>query len=200
MNFSINMRKIYLFIAVLCLAYSSDAQAQQFKLDSLLHAVMPNHLKAQYAGNIGMFSAGFGYRSPNKKWMGDLMYGFVPSSYADDPIHSLTIKGKYIPIDRDYKNRNIKMDWLQIGLWFNYSFGDEYFLGLPSYYDDGYYYFPTALNIGLTLGSEVRYRNWGLYYELGTTEKRTINYVKNMGSINFNEIWNIGIGLVYHLK
>lgn len=160
---------------------------------------MPNNVKLQYAGNIGMISTGIGYVSPNKRWMGDLMYGLVPSSYAEDPIHSLTLKGKYVSLNRDYM-QSLKVNWLQLGLWFNYSFGDQYFLGLPHYYDPGYYYFPTALNIGLTLGSEVRYQKWGLYYEVGTTEKRMINYVKNSGSINFSEIWNIGFGLVYHLK
>lgn len=193
------MHKIYTLIAVFLSLLLAQAQAQKSKLDTLLYTVMPNHLKVQYAGNIGMFSTGFGYVSPNQKWMGDLMYGFVPSTYAVKPIHSLTLKGKYTPVSRNY-DEHLKVDWLQIGLWFNYSFGDQYFLGLPSYYDAGYYYFPTALNIGLTLGSEVRYKKWGVYYELGTTEKRTINYVKNAGSINFNEIWNIGIGLVYHLK
>ncbi|WP_133639406.1 hypothetical protein [Sphingobacterium paludis] len=192
------MHKTYLItLSLLCTSLLSSAQS--FSTDSLLKKIMPNNVKLQYAGNIGMFSTGFGYVSPNKRWMGDFMYGLVPSSYAKDPIHSLTLKGKYVSLNRDYI-QSLQVSWLQLGLWFNYSFGDQYFLGLPSYYDPGYYYFPTALNIGLTLGSEVRYKKWGLYYELGTTEKRMINYVKNSGSINFSEIWNIGIGLVYHLK
>jgi len=191
------MQKVYVLLWTLIAFLPVKGQINN--LDSILYKLMPSHVKLQYAGNIGMFSTGFGYRSPNQKWIGDFMYGFVPSSYANDPIHSLTLKGKYVPIDRSYSH-TLQVDWLQVGLWFNYSFGDDYFLKLPSYYDSGYYYFSTAMNIGLTLGSEVRYKKWGLYYELGTTEKRTINYVKNAGSINFSEIWNIGIGLVYHLK
>lgn len=188
-----------IFITLSLLSTSFLSIGQIFQTDSLLKKIMPNNIKLQYAGNIGMFSTGVGYVSPNKRWMGDFMYGLVPSKYAKDPIHSVSLKGKYVSLNRDYI-QSLQVSWLQLGLWFNYSFGDQYFLGLPSYYDPGYYYFPTALNVGLTLGSEVRYKKWGMYYELGTTEKRMINYVKNSGSINFSEIWNIGIGLVYHLK
>lgn len=192
------MSKIYIYLLSLC---SVPVHAQHVQWDSLARKIMPNSIKIQYAGNIGMFATGIGYQSPNKRWAGDLLYGIVPPSYADDAIHSVTMKGKYSALSpRYYEKQKIEMHWLQVGLWFNYSFGDQYFLGLPSYYDAGYYYFPTALNLGLTLGSEVRYKKWGLYYELGTTEKRAINYVKNLQSINFNEIWNIGLGVVYHLK
>ncbi|MFD1768252.1 hypothetical protein [Sphingobacterium suaedae] len=191
------MRVLYPIILLLIL--SSELQAQRFNRDSLLHHILPNDIKLQYAGNIGMFAVGVGYVTPNQKWKADLLYGIVPSDYADDPIHSLTVKGKYTPINRQYGN-GVHVNWFHTGMLFNYSLGNKYFLGLPEYYDKGYYYFPTALNVGVFVGSEIRYKKWGIYYELGTTEKRVINYAKNTRSIDFNEIWNIGVGLVYHLK
>lgn len=197
MNYFINMYRLSLLVTLLAIVV--HVYPQETTSNNWIYKIMPNNVKLQYAGNIGMFAAGVGYVSPNQKWKGDFFYGIVPGTYAEKPINSITLKGKYAPIYRQYK-RDITVNWLNTGLWFNYSFGDEYFLGLPHYYDTGYYYFPTALNMGAFAGSEIRYRKWGFYYEFGTTEKHLINYVKNVGSINFRQIWNIGLGLVYHLK
>ncbi|WP_437919940.1 hypothetical protein [Sphingobacterium sp. LRF_L2] len=191
------MNKTLFFLIFQCCFLVSGAQI--IKLDTLLKIITPNNVKIQYAGNIGMFSSGIGYTSPNKRWEGNLLYGYVPAKYAVEPIHSATIKGKFSSLLREYAD-GFEIKWLQIGLWYNYSFGDPYFFKLPSYYDSGYYYFSTAVNVGLTVGSEFRYKRWGLYYELGTTEKRTINYVKNLKSVGFNEIWNIGLGAIYYIK
>ncbi|MDR2283358.1 MAG: hypothetical protein LBE37_09125 [Sphingobacterium sp.] len=192
------MRWNILFLLSL-LSYSLSAQTTD-STTSKFYKLMPNSAVLQFAGNIGMFSTGIRYVTPNKHWKGSLHYGFVPVRYAaDKPIHSITIKGQYSTIHRQY-GPTTQVEWLNIGLWYNYSFGRNYFSSLPRHYDDGYYYFPTAINIGLTLGSELRYQRWGLYYELGTTDKRVINFAKSPKAVSFREIWNIGIGLVYHLK
>lgn len=190
------MKKIILFL-IAYLAYGSTMAQEQQK--SWLYKVMPDNVKVQHAGNIGFISAGIGYVSKNEKWKGDLMYGFVPAKYADDPINSITLKAKFAPINRAYEN-DIEVNWLHTGMFLNYSFGEQYFLGLPDYYDKGYYYFPTSLQLGLFAGSEIRYKKIGAYYEVGTTEKHLINYVKNTKSLNFNNLWNFSIGIVYHLK
>lgn len=197
MNYFINMRRLSLLISLIVIFV--QVNAQNTADNNRLNKFMPNNVKLQYAGNIGMFAAGVGYVSPKQEWKGDLLYGIVPGAYAEKPINSITLKGKYAPINRQYE-LGIEVNWLNTGLWFNYSFGDRYFLGLPRYYDKGYYYFPTALNIGAFVGSEIRYHKWGFYYEVGTTEKHLINYVKNVSSVDFRQLWNIGLGLVYHLK
>lgn len=187
------------FALFLTLFYTAGTAQQPSLWKTVMQKATPHTVKLQYAGNIGMFAAGIGYSTSTQKWKADLFYGVVPARYAVDPIHSLTIKGKFAPLHRRY-NDDVEINWFNTGLLFNYSFGDEYFLGLPAYYDKGYYYFSTALNIGLFIGSEIRYKKWGFYYELGTTEKRVINYVKNTRSINLNELWNIGLGAVFHIK
>ena len=172
-------------------------------LDSLrsvvLNRITPQSLIIQYAGNIGMFSIGARYESPNQKWQGSLHYGHVPASFADKAIHSTTIKVNYIPIRKVITN-DVNVDWLKIGLWSNYAYGKQYFRKLPAYYDSGYYYFPTAVNIGLTFGSEIKRNKWGFYYEVGTTEKTVINFVKSPHASDFLQLWNIGLGISYQLK
>ncbi|MGO1243199.1 MAG: hypothetical protein ACTJHT_05905 [Sphingobacterium sp.] len=187
-------------IFLLCFLCSIQLPAQIKDSTSFFYKIMPSNVKIQYAGNIGMFSAGIGYQTKNKKWKADLFYGVVPSKYADSPIHSVTLKGKYATLYRKYEKQNIAVNWLNVGMFYNYSFGDKYFLSLPHHYDNGYYYFPTALNVSIFIGSEARINNWGIYYELGATDKRVINYVKNASAVDFSEMWNLGIGIVYHLK
>ncbi|TDQ82898.1 hypothetical protein [Sphingobacterium yanglingense] len=192
------MRWITFFLCLL-LSFSLSAETID-STTSKLYKFIPNSTILQFAGNIGMFSTGVRYVTPNKHWKGAFLYGFVPARYAaDKPIHSVTVKGQYSTMNHRY-GPTIQIEWLNVGLWYNYSFGRSYFSNLPRHYDDGYYYFPTAINIGLTLGSELRHKKWGLYYEIGTTDKRVINFVKSPKAVSFREIWNIGIGIVYHLK
>lgn len=194
------MKKTILLFLLVGLFFSTKAEtADSSASPSLFEKITPNSLNFQYAGNIGMFSIGARYDSGNKKWQGSLHYGFVPSSFADKPIHATTLKVNYIPIRRQL-SEDTQMDWLKIGMWSNYAYGRKYFRKLPDYYDSGYYYFPTAVNIGLTFGSEIRHKKWGLYYEAGTTDKTVINFAKSPKSVDFYELFSLGIGVSYHLK
>lgn len=186
---------ITLFFLLLAIPIISIGQDSTSTIWSKLK---PHAVNVQFGGNIGLISTGINYISPNKHWRGNLSYGFVPKKYADDPIHSVTVKGKYGTFQRKYND--LEVEWLNVGLWYNYSFGYQYFVKLPHYYDEGYYYFPTAINVGLTLGNSIKYKKWGAYYEVGTTDKRIINYVKSLKAINYDEIWNISFGLIYFLK
>lgn len=189
--------RYFSILLLLCLQLTLLANSQD-TTKSFVNKITPDNIVLQFAGNIGMFSTGIRYTSPNKHWKGTLLYGIVPAQYADDPIHSMTLKGQYSTFHRSY-SPDVSVEWLNVGLWYNYSFGDKYFSKLPHYYDSGYYYFPTSTNVGLTLGSELKYKKWGVYYDFGTTDKRVINYVKSIKSIYFREIWNIGFGIVYHI-
>lgn len=188
-----------IFIVVSFLLTSFLSYGQKNSGEKLLKKMKPHNIKIQHAGNIGMFSIGAGYTAKDTKWKGDAYYGFVPSKFADSSIHSMSIKGQYSSFKRGYTN-GTHVDFLNVGLMFNYTFGEKYFTSLPGYYDSGYYYFPTALNIGVFAGSEIRWDKWGLYYELGTTEKRIINFVKSPHSIRFTELWSLGLGVVFHLR
>lgn len=189
--------RLFSILFLICLHFTVFANPQD-TTKRFVEKIIPNNIVLQFAGNTGMFSTGIRYVSPNKHWKGTVLYGFVPAQYADDPIHSITLKSQYSTYHRKY-SQSTSAEWLNIGLWYNHSFGNKYFSKLPHYYDSGYYYFPTATNVGLTLGSELKYKKWGVYYDFGTTDKRVINYVKSLKSIYFREIWNIGIGLVYHI-
>jgi hypothetical protein len=191
-----NLLLLFLSTVLAQAAFGQDT----LRKPNLAYKIMPNNIKLQYAGNIGMFSTGVGYESSNKRWKGDLLYGFVPRKYSGtEPIHSLTVKGKYSSIHREY-DKGIQVEWLHMGLWVNYALNEDFFFTLPNYYEPNYYLIRPGLNIGGFLGSEVRYKNLGLYYEVGTTDKYLIHFIKNFRSVQFNHIVSAGVGLIFHLK
>jgi len=178
---------------------AQDTEELEKNRPSVWSHIRPDNVKIQFAGNIGMFSGGLGYTSPNNHWKGDLLYGFVPRKYsADKPLHLLTLKGKYGAIDRTYWDR-IRVQWLNLGMWTNYTFGEQYFVKLPDHYPNNYYLIRPGLNIGAFAGSEIRYKQVGAYYEIGTTEKHLIHFFKNIKAISPTYIFNTAIGIVYYL-
>lgn len=183
---------------ILCVAILTNVDHTFAQRQNELPWYVPSHAKVQFAGNIGMFSVGPGYRLRNPNWEIDLKYGYVPAAYASDPIHSFTLKASWGTLDRNY--RDIDITWLKFGAWHNHSFGQNYFRRLPEYYEKGYYYFSTAINFGMFYATELRYRRTALYMEIGTSDKHVINYVKNPYSVDFSDLWNIGLGLKYYIK
>lgn len=165
--------------------------------NTLLRRIIPDNVKMQFAGNIGMFSTGIGYVNDTNHWKGDILYGYLPKKYSENKaIHFLTFKGKYGAIDRSYSELNVQ--WFNVGLWLNYAFGEKYFVKLPEYYEPMYYLIRPGLNLGGFLGSEVRYKKIGAYYEVGTTDKHIIHYFKNMRAFPITYSLNTAIGVTYH--
>ena len=162
--------------------------------------MVPDHVKLQYAGGIGFLSVGFGYESPNQKFQGDFYYGNVPAKWGGGrPIHSVTGKLTWLPLSRKL-NRDIRLDIINAGILLNYTFGKQYFLFKPTPYPYQYYGFPTALNGVVFLGTGIRYQRFGLYYEVGSSGKDMLSYVKNTKSRAFSDILTMGVGLRYAVK
>src|SRR5690606_14627841 len=103
------MRIILILLLILSYKVSSATSADSTR--SIWKRIMPNSINMQIAGNIGMFSAGVNYISLNKRWEGNLSYGFVPVKYSDNGIHSTTVKARYIPLMKTY-NPSTEVKWV----------------------------------------------------------------------------------------
>lgn len=178
-----------------CCVLNGIIYAQEKKI---IQRLVPHHAKIQFAGGIGYLSAGAGYRSKNGELHYDILYGYVPKSKGGIPIHSLTAKFTWLPLSVETKNK-IRLNIITTGILLNYSFGDQYFLFRHPAYPFDFYDFSTALYAGVFAGGEVSYKNVGLYYEWGTTDKRIINYIRNTKSVSFTGIFHLGIGLRWNM-
>jgi len=160
--------------------------------------VIPHYAKLQYAGSIGFLSVGVGYETKNKKFQGDVMYGYVPKTLGGITIHSFTGKLTWIPVT--YTRHSIRINFITAGILVNYVLGHQYFSFSPENYPFDYYDFPTALHAGLFAGGAISKGKLGVYYELGTTDAEFISFLGNTRSVNFTDILHIGAGIRISLK
>lgn len=158
--------------------------------------LLPDHLQLQFAGAIGFLSAGVGYETKNHRFQGEFFYGYVPESLGGVEIHSATAKLTWVAISRQLRP-DLRIDWLTTGVLINYVFGKQYFLFDPDRYPFNYYGFPTAAHVGVSVGGAAYYRRFGLYYELGTTDRYVMSYIRNSRSIFFTDLFNAGFGIKY---
>ncbi|RYY52599.1 MAG: hypothetical protein EOO09_20935 [Chitinophagaceae bacterium] len=158
--------------------------------------MLPDHVQLQFAGAIGFLSAGVGYETKNHRFQGEFLYGYVPESVGGIEIHSATAKLTWVAITRQPR-KDLRIDWLTTGVLVNYVFGKQYFLFDPDRYPFNYYGFPTAAHVGISVGGAAYYRRLGFYYELGTTDRYVMSYIRNSRSIFFTDLFNAGFGLKY---
>src|SRR5678815_5088279 len=91
---------------------------------------LPDHAVAQFAGNIGLVSAGIGYSYLNDKVQTDILYGYLPSFEAETSVHILTAKNAYHPFMVDLGNSYL-LEPLRLGVGISYSAGSQFFTSLP---------------------------------------------------------------------
>lgn len=151
--------------------------------------IIPTHVKAQYAGSMGLISAGFGWDYGRKcRWETDLMVGLVPR-YASGRAHAtLTLKQNYIPWSL-YASDRFSFDPLYGGIYLNTIFGHEFWGRQPGRYPSGYYWFSTKLRTHIFWGCRatwhpsVRRNYWikgvTLFFEVNTCDLYIVRAVGN---------------------
>ena len=141
-----NMSKY--FFKLLCitaiLGYMSEGYAQSTdslshrKLDTRQHQgytgwkrIVPTHVKAQYAGGMGVMSVGGGWDYGQKcRWETDLLMGYLPQRYSDAFHVTFTLKQNYIPWSIRCHER-FSIDPLTASMYINLIAGDEYWVREP---------------------------------------------------------------------
>jgi hypothetical protein len=171
----------------------------------LKSAIIPDHIKTQFAGGIGLISAGAGYHNKKESIDFTLMLGYLPEKYGNGII--LTFKNNYQFFKIDGRN-NLTIRPLGLGYQISYFTGTRYFIILPEYYPKKYYWWATAVRPGAFITGRVDkiagdyswIKNYGFYYELGTNELEVVSYIQNTKALNLTDIFNLGIGVRFGLK
>ncbi len=132
--------------------YSQEIQ----KTDSIRYEkFLPDYVKSQFAGGIGLLSVGFGYTFFKQKLEVSYFYGYVPKWVAIDDLHSVSLQvtAKLL----HYKiNKNIEILPLNFGWFIHHTFGNEYWIKLPSHYPSEYYWWSPGRNAGIFVGGEIK--------------------------------------------
>jgi hypothetical protein len=196
------MKKLFLLIITSLVFISAPTFAQDSHTSNTNRKWWyPDHMVVQFAGNIGLVSAGPGYSFLNDKMNADFMYGIVPSFESNTSIHLLTAKLSYNPINIKL-SENYMFEPLKIGSGISYSIGRQFYTTWPKQYPDSYYWWASSLRltpfIGSTISRKIRNENTAikrleLYGEVGTTDLDIVSKLDNK-SLSYGDILNIAIG------
>ncbi|WP_432714039.1 hypothetical protein [Pedobacter sp.] len=172
--------------------------------------LVPKDIVIQHAGSIGFFSVGIGYPVfKNKRGSLDFNYGYVPESRGGQ-LHILSAKFAYRPFKIQLAE-GVSLFPVNPGAFFTYHFGKQFdFYWDKDTYEDGYYWWSTALRPHLSLSTEVKLdalkvfktskiKGISLYSEFNTNELYLTSYYKNAGSISLADIFKLGVGIRVHL-
>jgi len=161
----------------------------------------PDHAVVQFAGNIGLLSAGPGYSFLRDRADAELLYGLVPGFQGNSSIHILTAKLGYRPWKINLKNDYL-LEPLKVGTGISYSIGPQFHTTWPGRYPDGYYWWTTSFRLtpflGPTLSRKVGdghslFKRVQVYSELGTNDLALVSFISNK-KLGLTEIWNIALG------
>ena len=167
---------------------------------------LPLHVKAQFAGDIGLVSLGVGKDFFRQKLDTDIFLGYLPKSVGGDRIMTAALKTAYVP----FKTIPVgKLAWrpLRTGVQVSYTFGDDYFALQPEdKYPKEYYKFSTAIHFYFLLGGELEFpdirglERFGFYYEAAALGEYMVAYAVNPGYLNPAKIFHLGLGIRYSFR
>ena len=117
---------------------------------------IPQYIPIQFAGSIGLVSAGAGYRNRNDRYQLSLVYGHAPKAVAGVKSHLLTAKNifHFTQFFLNEKQRLIPYGALGI----SWEVGGRSFFNVPDNMPDGYYDFPKSIHAIPGVGLKLRHR------------------------------------------
>lgn len=149
--------KIVLLIGLLLFYNQTEVYCQvaQSNDTTKFEKFLPDYVKLQFAGGIGFLSVGIGYTFFKQKLEVSYFYGYVPKFVSMDDLHSVSLQltGKLL---RFKVGKNIELLPLNVGWFIHHTFGNEYWIKLPSHYPAKYYWWSPGRNSGVFLGGEVK--------------------------------------------
>jgi hypothetical protein len=195
------IRDIFI-VSILVLFFSNSYSQETFSVKEKSW-YEPDYVKAQFAGNIGLFSVGAGYQLFDEVLYSELLYGFVPKSASKaDNIHLITIKNTF-PIYRKKISENLTITPIA-GITTTLDIGTNSFTTLPSKYPDGYY-LPTAVHFTLFGGALIHkdfkkpkiFKGVDFYIEFGTVETY-LWYALTLDEVDLLDVFSADIGVNFY--
>ncbi|WP_295878819.1 hypothetical protein [uncultured Alistipes sp.] len=169
--------------------------------------LLPTHVKVQYAGGMGVVSAGYGWDYGRKcRWETDLMIGLLPGAYADKTHTTFTLRQNYIPWSIRCCER-FAIEPFTCGLYMTLISGEKFWIHEPDRYPgDQYYSFTSRLRLHLYAGQRVTWylkgdsllRNITLYYELSANDLDIIAKCGNR-TLHLSDIVYFSFGIKFQL-
>lgn len=200
---------------VICVCSSLNVIAQEAyqerikKSQTFWEGLIPSHTKIQYAGGIGLVSAGLGWDyGKSNQWETDVMLGFVPSYSTQRAKATFTLKQSFFAWNNRRISNKITLDPLACGLAANTIFDGEFWVNEPDKYPSGYYSFSTKLRFWVYMGQRItlhipeekRYmaRSITAFYEVTSCDLYLFSAFTN-SYLKPKDYLRLAVGLKFHI-
>lgn len=166
--------------------------------------LIPNIFTLQFAGGIGMFSAGFGWDyGSSDQWETHVLVGFTPKRYDYQTYWTLTLREMYNPW-KIRLGKGWSMKPLSVNLAVNSILHGDFWMSEPDRYPHGYYGFSSRMRFHLGLGQRFTFaipehKRWissslSVYYEVSTCDLYVRQKFLNK-KIPLKDIITLAVGL-----
>lgn len=201
-----SFKVLFIIVLAMLLITSATYGQESNKIDSVSYSkFLPDYVKLQYAGGIGFLSAGVGYTFVDHRLDVSLFYGYVPTWFTVDDLHSISLQftAKLIRIKA---SKNIEILPLNFGWYLHHTFGNEYWVKLPDNYPKDYYWWSPGRNAGVFIGGEIKTKllsnktpasGTAFYVRAGTRGLYVASKVGN-SSIPISDIIELGFGIAIY--
>lgn len=192
--------KIIYLLILLTVGQRTMAQSEQ-ETEKLW--IIPDYAKLQYAGAIGFLSAGVGYTQFDGKMETELLVGFLPESIGGDNLTTLTLRTNFLPWKINMEPDKIDVIPFYGGAFLSHTFGDQFYVFTPERYPRWYYGWPTALRLGVFVGSRLRIhlpeidkiKSVDFFYEVGSYDLKLVSFIQNLDALSLLDVVNIAAGI-----
>ncbi len=168
---------------------------------------IPTHVKAHYAGGMGLLSVGCGWDYGRKcRWETDVLVGVLPGGWSDRTHATFTLRQHYIPWSIRCGDR-LAIEPLSCGVYFSLITGADYWIREPDRYPGrSYYGFASRLRTYIYVGqrlvlypkSDGALRHIALYYELSANDLDIVAKCGNR-SLGLSDIVRFSVGVKFQL-
>jgi len=202
----LNFKILLIFLFLLVFGRTEIfSQNEQNKDTSKYTFFLPDYVKLQFAGGIGFLSLGVGYTFFRQKLDVSYFYSYIPKKISSDDLHSVSLQFT-TKLLRIKINKNINLLPLNIGWFIHHTFGEEYWIKLPSHYPNDYYWWSPGRNAGVFVGGEIKTKllsnktpasGTAFYFRIGSRGLYIASKFKN-SSIPLDEIIELGFGIAVY--
>lgn len=190
---------VALLILVISLVPSIPTQAQE--QNHWLQKLAPTTMMVQYAGNLGFVSTGVGKTFKADKVSTYLIYGYLPKSVNGVEVKTVACKLTTQIKRYEWKKRIFST---YAGLTLMRCYTKYAYMSFPDYFPKGYYDVPQAIHAAPLIGElytwstgEKEKNKWSAFVEFSTLDYYLIDYVRNLSTMAFTDLWTLSFGLIH---
>jgi len=192
--------------------YPAQSQEDSINRSNYMHRIkrykegwerlIPQYYKMQYAGSIGLVSAGVGWSYCKERLEIDLLWGIVPQYDDSRAKLTFTIREQYIPFHLILVDTRWSIEPLTASFFMNTILDGRFWEEEPNgKYPSSYYNFSTKVRFHLGVGQQVTldlptkyHKSISFYYQLSSCDLYIASYVTNK-SLKLKDILSLAFGV-----